>query len=297
MHELTYASCFAQMMHKTASRFPDNIENILATSSPAFQLFGQCRDRYLACYPAAKDHWLSSTSSVKKRLRKTSRPMLDSKWNQLLCSFHGDDEAISGLLSQRADAFTFKAIGSHPDFVLSNVNFKITLQRRLLLPITLLLSAKKGQFDECNYCIGCGKNVMDAFGRHALRCRGSMGARARTWHDPIRDMISTMALNAGVPAKTEVNLSKVSGAASVQERLLRMDNVLGKSIVTDVCTTVCDTSLSSTIPGHAVAMKEKFKFDYYAPYLTADITLIPVCVDEHGRFGLQADSLFQFLAR
>ena len=125
----------------------------------------------------------------------------------------------------------------------------------------------------------------------------SMGARARTWHDPIRDMISTMALNAGVPAKTEVNLSKVSGAASVQDRLLRMDNVLGKSIVTDVCTTVCDTSLSSTIPGHAVAMKEKFKFDYYAPYLTADITLIPVCVDEHGRFGLQADSLFQFLAR
>ena len=48
---------------------------------------------------------------------------------------------------------------------------------------------------------------------------------------------------------------------------------------------------------HAMAMKEKFKFDYYAPYLTADITLIPVCVDEHGRFGLQADSLFQFLAR
>jgi len=80
-----------------------------------------------------------------------------------------------------------------------------------------------------------------------------MGARARTWHDHIRDMISTMALNAGVPAKTEVHLSKVSGAASVQDRLLRMDNVLGKSIVTDVCTTVCDTSLSSTIPGHAVA--------------------------------------------
>ena len=56
---------------------------------------------------------------MKKHLRKTSRPTLDSKWDQLLCSFHGDDEAISALLSQRAHAFIFKAIGSHPDFVLS----------------------------------------------------------------------------------------------------------------------------------------------------------------------------------
>ena len=55
MHGLTFASCFTQMMHRTASRFPDNFESISVTSSPAFQLFEQCRDRYLALYPAAKD--------------------------------------------------------------------------------------------------------------------------------------------------------------------------------------------------------------------------------------------------
>ena len=209
--------------------------------------------------------------------------------------------------SNMGDSHSWTQIPCDQATTVPNREFQTMVQRRLLLH-TERRDPTVGSW----MCPGCHRSnkipirnseppfpEVDPFGDHALRCLRSMPVRTSLWHDPIVTVLNDIGRRAGFRMQLEAYGSVPDSNKRPDNFAVNPDGTL--QIVIDVrtcsvtsptnCTRAAQTPCYAADQGTSIKMR-----DWLPVAQPAGFAVIPVCVEEGGRFGEGCNQLLNLFS-